>query len=56
MKFINHLMMDERKVRGVFVDISKVFDEREQQGVLLKVKRNGVSENILKTMSYVLAV
>ena len=31
-------MMDEWKVRAFFVDISKVFDKREQQGVLLKLK------------------
>ena len=49
-------MMDEWKVRGVFVDISNVFDKPKQQGVLLKLKQSGVSENILKTMSYFLAI
>ena len=48
--------MDEWKVRGVFVDISNVFDKPKQQGVLLKLKQNGVSENMLKTMSYFLAI
>ena len=35
-------------VRGVFLDISKAFDKVWHQGVILKLKQNGISGNLLK--------
>ena len=39
---------DEWEVRGVFFDISKSFDNVWYQDVILKLKQNGISENLLK--------
>ena len=38
---------DGWEVRGVFLDISKVFDKVWHQGVILKLKQNGISGNLL---------
>ena len=35
-------------VRGVFLDISKAFDEVRHQGLIVKLKENGISGNLLK--------
>ena len=39
---------DGWEVRGVFLDISKAFDKVWHQGVLFKLKQNGISGNLLK--------
>ena len=39
---------DGWEVRGVFLDISKAFDKVWHQGVILKLKQNGISGNLLK--------
>ena len=41
---------DGWEVRGVFLDISKAFDKVWHQGVLFKLKQNGISGNLLKLM------
>ena len=38
------------------MDIWNSFDKREQQGVLLKLKQNEVSGNMLKILSFFLAI
>ena len=39
---------DGWEVRDVFLDISKAFDKVWHQGVILKLKQNGISGNLLK--------
>ena len=39
---------DGWEVRGVFLDISKAFDKVRHQGVILKLKQNHISGNLLK--------
>ena len=46
---------DGWEVRGVFLDISKAFDKVWHQGVLFKLKQNGISGNLLKLMEDFLA-
>ena len=46
---------DGLEVRGVFLDISKAFDRVWHQGVLFKLKQNGISGNLLKLMEDFLA-
>ena len=46
---------DGWKVRVVFLDISKAFDKVWHQGVLFKLKQNGISGNLLKLMKDFLA-
>ena len=38
-------------VRAVFLDISKTFDKVWQQGLLYKLKKNGISGNLLETLT-----
>ena len=38
------------EVRGVFLDISKAFDKVWHEGLLLKLKQNGISGNLLKLL------
>ena len=38
---------DGREVTGVFLDISKAFGKVWDQGVILKLKQNGISGNLL---------
>ena len=55
---VNHLLSityeicksfdDKWEVRGVFLDISKAFDKVWHQGVILKLKQNCISGNLLK--------
>ena len=41
---------DGFEVRGVFLDISKVFDKVWHEGLLLKLSLNGISGNLLKLL------
>ena len=38
---IYHSMDEEYKIRGVFLDISKVFDKAWHEGLVFKLKENG---------------
>ena len=38
---------NDLEVRGVFLDISKVFDKVWHEGLILKLSRNGISGNLL---------
>ena len=46
---------DGWEVRGVFLDISKAFDKVWHEGLLLKLKINRISRNLLKIMEEFLA-
>ena len=46
---------DGWEVRGVYLDISKAFDKVWHEGLLLKLKLNGISRNWLKLMEDFLA-
>ena len=40
--------MDEGyEIRGVFLDISKAFDKAWHEGLVFKLKQNGISGNLL---------
>ena len=39
------------EVRGVFLDISKAFDKVWHEGIIFKLKQNGISGNLLHLMS-----
>ena len=62
---INHLLSitheicksfdDGWEVRGVFLDLSKAFDKVLYEGLLLKLKLNGISGSFLKIMEDLLA-
>ena len=41
-------------VRTVFLDISKTFDKVWHQGLLYKLKQNGISGNLLETLTHFL--
>ena len=41
-------LMDEGyEIRGVCLDISKTFDEVWHEGLIFKLKQNGISSNLL---------
>ena len=46
---------DGWEVRGVFLDLSKAFDKVLYEGLLLKLKLNGISGSFLKIMEDLLA-
>ena len=58
---INHLLAiihkifssfdDNYEVRGVFLDISKAFDKVWHEGIIHKLKRNGISGNLLSLLT-----
>ena len=39
------------EVRGVFLDISKTFDKVWRKGIIHKLKRNGISGNLLSLLT-----
>ena len=39
------------EVRGVFLDITKVFDKVWHKGIIYKLKQNGVAGNLLNTLT-----
>ena len=41
-------------VRSIFFDISKVFDELWHNGIIFKMKQNGISDNPLTLLSKIL--
>ena len=43
------------EVRGVFLDMSKAFDKVWHEGLLLRLRLNGISGNLLKIMEDFLA-
>ena len=42
------IFQNQSGFKPVFLDISKAFDNVWYQGVILKLKQNGISENLLK--------
>ena len=42
---------DNYEVRGVFLDISKAFDKVWHEGIIHKLKPNGISENLLSLLT-----
>ena len=42
---------DNCEVRGVFLDISKAFDKVWHQEIIHKLKRNGISGNLLNLLT-----
>ena len=45
---------DSLETRGVFLDISKAFHKVWQQGLLFKLKQNGISGNLLNVITNVI--
>ena len=44
---IYHSMDEGYEIRGVFLDISKAFDKVWHEGLVFKLKQNGISDNLL---------
>ena len=42
-----HSMDEGYEIRGVFLDISKAFDKVRHEGIVFKLKQNGISGNLL---------
>ena len=42
---------DGLEVRGVFLDISKAFDKVWHEGLIFKLKQNGISGDLLQILS-----
>ena len=42
---------DGFEVRSVFLDISKVFDKVWHEGIIFTLKQNGISDDLLNTLS-----
>ena len=42
---------DNYEIRGVFLDISKVSDEVRHEGIIPKLKHNGISGNLLSILT-----
>ena len=42
---------DGFEVRGVFLDISKVFDKVWHEGIIFTLKQNGISDDLLNILS-----
>ena len=43
---------DGYEVRGVFLDISKVFDKVWHDGLIFKLQENGISGNLLNVLKH----
>ena len=48
--FMNHSMM-ALETRGIFLDISKAFDEVQHEGLPFKLKQYGISGNLLTVIN-----
>ena len=50
---ITHCKFYQKNViRVVFLDISKAFDKVWDEGIIHKLKRNGISEDLLSLLTY----
>ena len=47
---IYHSMDECYQIRGVFLDISKAFDKGWREGLVFKIKQNGISGNLLNIL------
>ena len=47
---IYHSMDERYQIRGVFLDISKAFDKGWREGLVFKIKQNGISGNLLNIL------
>ena len=47
MRFINLL---RKAMKGVFLDVSKAFDKVWHEGILHKLRENGISDKLLNTV------